>query len=62
MRLLTAKEAAAVLRVKPPQVYDLLRRGSLPAVRIGRRRLRVDEAKLREFIERGGCAEACPAR
>jgi excisionase family DNA binding protein len=35
-RLLTVRETAALLSVRPPHVYELVRRHTLPAVRVGR--------------------------
>lgn len=53
MRLLTAAEVAATLRVPPSRVYALVRAGLLPAVHVGRH-VRVDEGSLEEWIARGG--------
>ena len=53
MKLLTANETAGLLRVKPQWVYRMVRRGVLPAVRLGRQ-LRVDEDALKGWLaERG---------
>jgi len=52
--LLTPGEAARFLAVRRNRIYELAREGRLPgAVHIGRQ-LRVSEAALRHFIERGG--------
>ena len=49
-RLLTYEEAADYLAVGRPPVYDLVGKGELPAVKIGRcTRLRPED--LEEFIE-----------
>lgn len=48
--LLTAEEAAAVLRMSPSWVYQAAGRGALPCVRLGRA-LRFDEATLRKWLE-----------
>ena len=53
MRLLLAPEAAELLRVTPNRMYELARRNMIPAVRLGRQ-VRFPEAKLLEWIERGG--------
>ncbi|MBI2913243.1 MAG: helix-turn-helix domain-containing protein [Chloroflexi bacterium] len=45
MKLLTAKEAADVLRVKPQWVYKKARAGLIPSLRLGRQ-LRIEEASL----------------
>ena len=55
MRLLTAKEVAAILCVKPARVYELSRIKLLPTVRIGRQ-VRYDESALLEWIKAGGMA------
>ena len=52
-RLLTVSEAAEVLRIPKARVYDLLRTGVLPAVRI-LRQVRVDPEHLNEFVSNGG--------
>ena len=54
MRLLTAKEVAAILRVKPARVYTLARDGLLPSVRIGDRQIRFQLSALQEWIASGG--------
>jgi excisionase family DNA binding protein len=53
MRLLTAKETAEILQVTLPRVYELAREGLIPNVRMGRQ-IRFHEAKLIEWIDRGG--------
>ncbi len=58
-RLLTAKEAAARLGIPAPRVYEMVRRGELPAKRFGdgepkRRTLRISSADLRAWIARQG--------
>ena len=52
-KLLTIAEVAAVLRVSRLRAYELVRRGFIPAIRIGRQ-LRVAEDALAAFIEDGG--------
>jgi excisionase family DNA binding protein len=49
MKLLTAKETAELLRVKPQWVYRMVRQGTLPGVRLGRQ-LRVDEDALNAWV------------
>jgi excisionase family DNA binding protein len=51
--LLTVKETAAVLRAQPNYVYELLARGELPAVHVGRKKL-VRRGDLDAFVRRGG--------
>ena len=49
VKLLTVKETAAVLRVKPQWVYKMARSGALPNVRLGRQ-VRIDEAALQRWL------------
>ncbi|MBK7928949.1 MAG: helix-turn-helix domain-containing protein [Bryobacterales bacterium] len=51
--LMTAVQVAKRLGVSRQRVYELIRRGSIEAVKIGRQR-RVRSATLDEFIRRGG--------
>ena len=53
--LLTAQEVADLLRVRTSRVYDLVRLGLLPGVRLGRQ-VRIDPGALRTWIEQGGSA------
>jgi excisionase family DNA binding protein len=57
MKLLMASEVADRLNVKTARVYELARRGMMPAVLLGERQVRFDEEALREWISRGGSAE-----
>ena len=52
-RFLTLADVAEVLNTSSAQVYALVRRGELPAIKIGGRgQWRVEASKLEEFIER----------
>jgi excisionase family DNA binding protein len=51
-RLLTVEETALVLGTTPAGVRCRISRGQLPFVKVGRRRVRVPEDALREFISR----------
>ncbi len=51
-RFLTPEEVAALLRVSPDAIRRLLRRGHLPAVRVGRA-WRVDDGELQRWLRRG---------
>ena len=54
LTLLTLPEAARVLRIREGRAYDLARKGLLPGVvRIGRS-VRIDENRLREWLQTGG--------
>jgi excisionase family DNA binding protein len=55
MRLLTAQETSALLRVSCQRVYEMARQGLLPAVRVGRC-VRFDEVRLRSWLDAGGYA------
>lgn len=48
--LLTAAEVAEQLRVSKMTVYRLVRRGELPAVRVGRN-YRIRERELRAYLD-----------
>lgn len=52
-RMLQAPEVAEILDVSLPRVYELVRTGVLPAVRLGRQ-IRVDPRKLQAFLDGGG--------
>ena len=52
-RFLTLADVADVLNTSSAQVYALVRRGELPAIKIGGRgQWRVEAAQLEEFIQR----------
>ena len=52
-RFLTLTDVAEVLNTSSAQVYALVRRGELPAIKIGGRgQWRVEAARLEEFIQR----------
>ena len=55
MRLMTVKQVATMLQVSQERVYEMVRLGLLPAVRLGRQ-LRVDEEALKNWIAHGGQA------
>ncbi len=55
-QLLSATEVAELLRIKPWRVYERIRAGDLPAVRIGRT-VRVSASALRDWIEHGGTGQ-----
>ena len=50
VRLLTAEDVAEMLQVSTYHAYELLRRGAIPVVRIGRL-VRCTEADLAAFIQ-----------
>ena len=49
-RLLVAEDVAALLGVSPAFVYALVRRGELPAVRVGDRYVRFRAEAVRDWI------------
>lgn len=55
MRLLTMDEVAEALNVSRARGYELVRRGMIPAVRIGRQ-VRVHPEQLERWVESGGTA------
>ena len=58
-KLLRISEVAALLAVRRERVYELIRQGTLPAVRIGRQ-VRVAEGVLGDWVASGG--RALPGR
>jgi excisionase family DNA binding protein len=52
-RLLTVKEAANLLALRPETVYRLIHAGVLPAFQLCGKHsaIRIDEAELREWLE-----------
>ena len=59
MQLITTEAMATILGVRPARARDLARDPHIlhagTVVKIGRQ-VRINEDKLREFIEAGGCA------
>ena len=53
MRLLIAREAAELLRVSVPRVYELARTNRIPSVKVGRQ-VRIDAERLEKWIANGG--------
>ncbi|MGI8774402.1 MAG: helix-turn-helix domain-containing protein [Actinomycetota bacterium] len=52
-RFLALEDVATYLSVSVPQVYALVRSGTLPAIKIGGRGVwRVDKAQLEAYVER----------
>ena len=49
MRILTVKETADVLKVKPQWVYRMMRDDGLPCIRLGRQ-IRIDEDSLVKWL------------
>ena len=53
MNFLTVNEIAQLLGLSNARVYETIRRGLLPAVRIGRQ-VRVEEQAFRDWVSNGG--------
>jgi len=49
VRILTVKETADLLKVKPQWVYRMMRSDGLPSIRLGRQ-VRIDEDSLEEWL------------
>jgi excisionase family DNA binding protein len=47
---LTVKEASELLRIPLTRCYELIHQGSLPAVRIGERSIRLNRQELEKFL------------
>lgn len=54
MKVLTVKETADVLKVKPQSVYRMIRSDGLPCIRLGRQ-VRVDEDDLKQWVADHRC-------
>jgi excisionase family DNA binding protein len=54
MRLIKAKEAAELLDLRLPRLYELTRQSLIPSVKVGEKSIRFNEVALREWVERGG--------
>jgi excisionase family DNA binding protein len=50
--VMTVPQAAAELQLPVSTVYDLIRRGVIPAVRVGKR-IRVPKRRLEQWVNRG---------
>lgn len=59
-RLLTAADVAVVLGVPRSLVYALVRRGDLPAIRVGDRYVRFRAEAIERWIERRDALEGSP--
>jgi excisionase family DNA binding protein len=44
-------EAAAYFRVPRSRMYELIQRGELPAVRLGRRSIRLNRREVEQFLK-----------
>lgn len=55
-RVYTVEEVADILKVKPRTVYNLVKDGTIRAVRIGERQMRITDDALNSYL-RGGQPE-----
>lgn len=55
MKLMSVREVSDLLKVKPHRIYEMVREGLLPGVRLGRQ-VRISEDALRRWIQNGGQA------
>jgi excisionase family DNA binding protein len=53
-QILVAEEVAEMLRVDRQRVYELVRRGAIPVIRLGERQYRFDAEAIRQWMTRGG--------
>lgn len=58
MHLITAREACVSLGIRLPRLYELVRVGAVPCVRLGLRQLRFDPDVLVEWSKSGGQTQA----
>jgi excisionase family DNA binding protein len=49
MKVLTVREAADLLKVRPQWVYRMMRSDGLPCIRLGRQ-IRIDEDSLEKWL------------
>ena len=56
MQLATADEIGKILKVTAHHVYELAKRGAIPAVKVGRL-VRFDLRQIQEWIDKGGHAQ-----
>jgi excisionase family DNA binding protein len=58
-QLLTIEETAKILRISKSRCYDLVRRGLVPSMHVGKQ-IRVPLVRLEEYIAAGGQGLAGP--
>ncbi len=52
--ILIADEVAEMLRVDRQRIYELVRRGAIPVIRLGDRQYRFNRDVIAAWMERGG--------
>jgi excisionase family DNA binding protein len=53
-QILIADEVAVMLRVDRQRVYELVRRGAIPVIRVGERQYRFNAEAINAWMQRGG--------
>lgn len=53
-QILIADEVAELLRVDRQRVYELVRRNSIPVIRLGERQFRFDADEINSWLKNGG--------
>lgn len=54
MHLITAKQAADILGLRLPRLYELTRQGTIPYVRFGPKQIRFNSEALTAWVNQGG--------
>jgi excisionase family DNA binding protein len=62
MRLITAREACESLGIRVARLYELVREGTVPCVRLGERQLRFDPEVLAAWSKNGGISNREPGK
>lgn len=60
MKLITAKAASEILNIRLQRLYELVRQGLIPHVKIGLRQLRFDPDVLQAWAKNGGAVAGSP--
>lgn len=58
IQILVADEVAELLRVDKQRVYELVRTGRIPVIRIGERQYRFAASSIEQWIQDGGNRES----
>jgi excisionase family DNA binding protein len=61
VKLITAQLAAKSLDIRLPRLYELVRVGAIPHVKLGKRQLRFDPEALHTWAKNGGTLVSDPA-
>jgi excisionase family DNA binding protein len=56
--ILVADEVAELLRVDKQRIYELVRTGKIPVIRLGERQYRFSAAAIKNWLSRGGSVDA----